>query len=352
MTIGPFVMPVYDDDKEPDAATSELAILGIIHAGMAEAETRVSALEAVPAATPMDPTLFPVVGGARVFNFAEAVRAAADGAVAEATDTEDLLMTYGPLVPAGDPQAKWTPRGAGVTVLTDGTMAANSTTGVPSQSAVVTYVAARVALLVAAAPGLLDTLDELAAALGDDANFAATMTTALAGKLDKSTYDANSLVIATVNDTPIVLAMGASTVLMRGAAGDIIAGTPAQLRAIMPVWIETTGFTDATGNTRQTYRSGPAGVNQLGVRMATPGIVRGLAGHALSSRTAGTQAAEVYKNGSATGVSISWATGAGASIMTGNVAYVKDDILDVRQTSTSYTPVVHVEYQIWTEPTL
>lgn len=33
-----------------------------------------------------------------------------------------------------------------------------------------------------AAPGALDTLDELAAALGDDANFAATVTTALAGK--------------------------------------------------------------------------------------------------------------------------------------------------------------------------
>lgn len=38
------------------------------------------------------------------------------------------------------------------------------------------------AALVDAAPGTLDTLNELAAALGDDANFASTMTTALAGK--------------------------------------------------------------------------------------------------------------------------------------------------------------------------
>lgn len=37
-------------------------------------------------------------------------------------------------------------------------------------------------LLVAAAPGALNTLDELAAALGDDANFAATVTAALAAK--------------------------------------------------------------------------------------------------------------------------------------------------------------------------
>jgi hypothetical protein len=41
---------------------------------------------------------------------------------------------------------------------------------------------ARVQLVVDSAPAALDTLNELAAALGDDANFAATMTTALSGK--------------------------------------------------------------------------------------------------------------------------------------------------------------------------
>lgn len=41
---------------------------------------------------------------------------------------------------------------------------------------------AKIDALVNSAPGLLDTLDELAAALGDDPNFAATITTALAGK--------------------------------------------------------------------------------------------------------------------------------------------------------------------------
>lgn len=38
--------------------------------------------------------------------------------------------------------------------------------------------------VIAGAPGALDTLNELAAALGDDANFAATVTTALAAKAD------------------------------------------------------------------------------------------------------------------------------------------------------------------------
>lgn len=41
--------------------------------------------------------------------------------------------------------------------------------------------------LINAAPGALDTLDELAAALGDDPNFAATITNALATKVDKVT---------------------------------------------------------------------------------------------------------------------------------------------------------------------
>lgn len=45
------------------------------------------------------------------------------------------------------------------------------------------YVDAAIAGLVAAAPGALNTLDELAAALGDDSNYAATVTTALAGKV-------------------------------------------------------------------------------------------------------------------------------------------------------------------------
>ena len=48
------------------------------------------------------------------------------------------------------------------------------------------YVDTQVSNLVASAPGTLDTLNELAEALGDDPNFATTMTNALAGKLSLS----------------------------------------------------------------------------------------------------------------------------------------------------------------------
>lgn len=51
-----------------------------------------------------------------------------------------------------------------------------------TQIATTAFVQAALAALVNAAPGALDTLDELAAALGDDASFAVSMATALAGK--------------------------------------------------------------------------------------------------------------------------------------------------------------------------
>ena len=51
-----------------------------------------------------------------------------------------------------------------------------------TQLATTAFVKAAIEALIASAPGALDTLNELAAALGNDANFAATMTAALAGK--------------------------------------------------------------------------------------------------------------------------------------------------------------------------
>ncbi len=51
-----------------------------------------------------------------------------------------------------------------------------------TQAASTAFVQATVAALIASAPGALDTLNELAAALGNDPNFAATMTNALALK--------------------------------------------------------------------------------------------------------------------------------------------------------------------------
>ena len=62
-------------------------------------------------------------------------------------------------------------------------MASNSATHIPSQQSVKAYVDTEVAGLVASAPATLDTLNELAAALGDDANFSTTVTNSIATKL-------------------------------------------------------------------------------------------------------------------------------------------------------------------------
>jgi hypothetical protein len=63
--------------------------------------------------------------------------------------------------------------------------------GVPAGSyATTAQVTAQINALIASAPGVLDTLNELATALGNDPNFAATIASALATKLDaNSTID-------------------------------------------------------------------------------------------------------------------------------------------------------------------
>jgi hypothetical protein len=60
-------------------------------------------------------------------------------------------------------------------------------------AAINTASAAAVTYLVDSAPGTLDTLNELAAALGDDQNFATTVTNSLAGKLNTSTASSTYL---------------------------------------------------------------------------------------------------------------------------------------------------------------
>lgn len=65
---------------------------------------------------------------------------------------------------------------------TDTALTADSDSAIASQKAVRAFVLAQIALLVGTAPGLLDTLGEISDALADDEDFAATITTLLAGK--------------------------------------------------------------------------------------------------------------------------------------------------------------------------
>ena len=75
------------------------------------------------------------------------------------------------------------------------------------------FVQAAIAALVASSPAALDTLNELAAALGNDPNFATTMTNALAGKMDKA---ANGKDIADVSEFLKNLGLGEGSALPVG----------------------------------------------------------------------------------------------------------------------------------------
>jgi predicted small metal-binding protein len=63
-----------------------------------------------------------------------------------------------------------------------------------------TYVDTAISNLVDAAPGLLDTLNEIAAAIGDDANFVTTITTALATKLNITTAASTYLALTDTDE--------------------------------------------------------------------------------------------------------------------------------------------------------
>lgn len=99
--------------------------------------------------------------------------------------TDSVLSAFGKV--QGQLNAKANAADAALTgVPTAPTAAGGTNTLQVSNTA---FVQQEIATLIASAPGALDTLNELAAAMGDDPNFAATMTTALAGKEPTITSD-------------------------------------------------------------------------------------------------------------------------------------------------------------------
>ena len=93
----------------------------------------------------------------------------------------------------------------------------------PVSTATVTAIAtakseaiAEVTAVIDGAPNALNTLNELAAALGDDANFASTVTTALAAKVDSYTpitQKTASYTLSTLNHRDDLIEMGSSSAL-------------------------------------------------------------------------------------------------------------------------------------------
>jgi len=102
--------------------------------------------------------------------------------------------------------------------------------------------------LIDGAPGALDTLNELAAAMADDAAFSASVTNALAGKIDKSTIDANSILYGITDNVPAALAVPASRLVARLASGDVKAATPAEVKALLAILGSEVAVSGFNGN--------------------------------------------------------------------------------------------------------
>ena len=132
----------------------------------------------VPAGAVFTDTTYTVGdGGLTQKNFTTTLKTKLDGIATGATNTEEPAIN----------------RSGGTPTLASGVTAAEirSLIGAPSTGdianfATTGYVDQEINAVLGAAPAALDTLNELAASLNDDADFAGTMTTALAGKLSTS----------------------------------------------------------------------------------------------------------------------------------------------------------------------
>jgi len=135
-----------------------------------------------------------------------------------------------------------------------------------TQIATTAFVTGAVSDLVASAPSTLNTLNELAAALGNDANYATTITNALAAKASKTELDAATLSSFNAQASSYTLALSDATnmVEMTGSSANTVT-IPTNASVAFPVGTAIDIFQRGTG---QTTIAAAAGVTVL----YTPGL--------------------------------------------------------------------------------
>ena len=120
-------------------------------------------------------------------------------------------------------------------------------------------VAVKVSALVDSAPETLNTLNELAAALGDDPNFATTVTTQLGNKVDFSTYNKDKATFALKSEIPnvsnfLTISNAQSTYLTKTDASNTYQPKGSYLTSVSIATIS-----DLNANWDALLKSGPSG---------------------------------------------------------------------------------------------
>ena len=149
-----------------------------------------------------------------------------------------------------------------------------------------TYVDTAVSNLIDSAPATLNTLNELAAALADDANFATTVTNSLATKANLSGANFTGIVTATQFHSNNVVVGGATTALLVNGDARVIGILTIGSSSITFSGVDNTvtgittftGLSDFTGGISVNGHSELDNVNSSGIVTATGGFVGDLTG--------------------------------------------------------------------------
>lgn len=131
-------------------------------------------------------------------------------------------------------------------VVDEDNMSSNSATKVPTQQSVKAYVDTEVAGVVDSAPAALDTLNELAAALGDDANFSTTVTTSIGTKLPLAGGTMTGNIVMSSTETVDGRDLSVDGAKLDGIeAGATADQTAAEIRTLVGSASDSNVFTDA-----------------------------------------------------------------------------------------------------------
>ena len=131
-------------------------------------------------------------------------------------------------------------------VVDEDNMSSDSATKVPTQQSVKAYVDSEVAGVVDSAPSALNTLNELAAALGDDANFSTTVTNSIGTKLPLAGGTMTGNIVMSGSQTVDGRDVSADGTKLDGIESGATADqTNAEIRAAVEAASDSNVFTDA-----------------------------------------------------------------------------------------------------------